>query len=108
MFALKIAIILSKYAKFLKFTFDFFQCIIVTTQVLAYKYFLILLFMLIKSQLLFIFKILIVSAIVSFFIKYCLDNWLIIDHQIYLALTIILSPVLSLLIILLIKQKIFL
>ena len=64
--------------------------------------------MLMKSQLFFIFKIFIVSAIVSFFIKYWLDNWLIIDHQIYLALTIVLFPVLSLLIILLIRQKIFL
>ena len=61
--------------------------------------------MLIKSQLLFISKIFFVSAISSFFIKYGLDNWLIIDHQIYLALTIILAPVLSLLCILLIKQK---
>ena len=61
--------------------------------------------MLVKSQLLFITKILVVSTIASFLIKYQLDNWLIVDHQIYLALIIILSPVITLLIILLLKQN---
>jgi hypothetical protein len=59
----------------------------------------------INSQFLFILKIIFISAITSFFIKYGLDNFLIIDHQIYLALTIILSPTLILFFILLIKQK---
>ncbi len=63
--------------------------------------------MFIKSQSLFICKIILVSMILSFFIKNGLDNWLIVDHQIYLALTIILSPVLGLFFILLIRQKQF-
>ncbi len=63
--------------------------------------------MLTKDQLFFISKVTLFSAIMSFFIKYGLDNWLISDHQIYLALSIILSPVLSLLFILLLRHKQF-
>jgi hypothetical protein len=61
--------------------------------------------MLVKSQLLFILKVFLISAIASFLIKYGLGNWLINDNQMYLALVIILSPVLSLLIILWLRHK---
>ena len=61
--------------------------------------------MLVKSQLLFLFKVFLISAAASFFIKYGLDNWLITENQMYLALVIILSPVLTLLIILWLRYQ---
>ena len=60
--------------------------------------------MLVKSQSLFLLKVFLISAIASFFIKYGLDYWLITENQMYLAVVIILSPVLSLLIILWLRQ----
>ena len=63
--------------------------------------------MLFKNQLLFLLKVFLISAAASFFIKYGLDNWLIADNQMYLAVVIILSPVLSLLIILWLRYQQF-
>ena len=63
--------------------------------------------MLFKNQLYFLFKVIIISALLSFFIKDGLDDWFITDNQPYIALIFILSPVLTLLMIFLIRQRKF-
>ena len=61
--------------------------------------------MFLKSQLGFVLKVIFISALLSFFIKYGLDGWLFSDYQIYLALTIILFPVLSLSVIFSLRRR---
>ena len=61
--------------------------------------------LLLQNQIYFVFKVFAFSAFISFFIKYGLDNFLLPSDQAYLAIAIILSPVLSLLVVLLIRQN---
>lgn len=61
--------------------------------------------MLFNSQLLFIAKVLLLSAIISFLIKYGLDNWLWEINTTFLAITIILSPVVILLIVFTLRYR---
>ncbi|WP_373478838.1 hypothetical protein [Geminocystis sp.] len=60
--------------------------------------------MLVKNQVLFLFKVLLLSSIISVLIKYGLDN-LLIQKQTYLAPIIIFSPVIILFIILFQRQR---
>lgn len=63
--------------------------------------------MLSKNQSYFLFKVIVFSGMLSFFIKDGLDNLFIEEYQPYIAVIIILSPVLTLLTIFLIRQNKF-
>lgn len=59
----------------------------------------------IKSQFFFLSKVIVLSTIISFIIKYGLDNWIWEINEVFLAIFIISFPVVTLAFVLLLKHR---
>lgn len=59
----------------------------------------------VKSQFFFLSKVIVVSTIISFIIKYGLDNWIFAINETFLAIFIISFPVVTLAFVLLFKHR---